>query len=60
MVEAFKRIPFIPGNPPDGAPRKMRAMLRDNSPPFGADVNFNDIGKVVNAFKTIPYDEDGP
>jgi len=35
-------------------------MLRENSVPFGADVNFTDIGKVVNAFKTIPYAEDGP
>ena len=60
MVDAFKHIPFVPGNPPDGAPRKMRAMLRENSVPFGADVNFTDIGKVVNAFKTIAYAEDGP
>ena len=60
MVEAFKHIPFVPGNPPDGAPRKMRAMLRENSAPFDSKINFGDIGKVVNAFKTIAYAEDGP
>ena len=60
MVEAFKSIPFVDGPPPDGAPRKMRAMLRDNSAPLGSKINFTDIGKVVDAFKTIAYAEDGP
>ncbi|MCH7885991.1 MAG: hypothetical protein IIC01_12195, partial [Planctomycetes bacterium] len=60
MVEAFKSIPFVDGPPPDGAPRKMRAMLRENSAPFDKAINFTDIGKIVNAFKTIAYAELGP
>ena len=60
IVEAFKRIPFVSGNPPDGAPRKVRAMLRGNSAPLDSTINFTDIGNVVNAFKTIAYAEDGP
>lgn len=60
IVDAFKSISFVPGNPPEGAPRKVRAMLRENSAPFDSDVNFTDIGRVVDAFKTIAYAEDGP
>ena len=60
IVEAFKSIPFIPGSPPDGAPRNVRAMLRENVPPLDSSINFTDIGKVVDAFKTIAYAEDGP
>ncbi|MCH7884064.1 MAG: hypothetical protein IIC01_02340 [Planctomycetes bacterium] len=60
VVEAFKSIPFIPGDPPDGAPRKMRATLRGNSAPLGAPITFSDIGLTVDAFKTIPYAEAGP
>ncbi len=55
-----KSIPFVPGDPPEGAPRKVRAMLRGNSAPFDSTINFTDIGNVVNAFKTIAYAEDGP
>ena len=60
MVEAFKGIAFVEGKPPDGAPRKVRAMLRENSVPFGSKINFTDIGKVVDGFKSIAYAEDGP
>ena len=60
MVEAFKGIAFVEGDPPDGAPRKVRAMLRENSAPFGSKINFTDIGNVVKAFKTIAYAEAGP
>ena len=60
VVEAFKGISFDEGPPPDGAPRKVRAMLRGNSAPFDSSINFTDIGNVVNAFKTIAYAEDGP
>jgi len=60
MVDAFKGIAFVEGNPPEGAPKKVRAMLRDNSAPFGSKINFTDIGNVVNAFKTVAYAEDGP
>ena len=60
MVEAFKGIAFVEGDPPDGAPRKVRAMLRENSAPFGSKINFTGIGNVVKAFKTIAYAEAGP
>lgn len=60
VVDAFKGIAFVEGNPPEGAPRKLRAMLRDNVPPLDSKINFTDIGKVVDAFKTIAYAEDGP
>ena len=53
-------MPFVPGNPPDGAPRKIQAMLREDSAPLDSIINFTDIGNVVNAFKTIAYAEDGP
>lgn len=60
VVEAFKSIPFVPGDPPDGAPRKMRAVLRGNSAPLGERITFGDIGKAVDAFKRIAYAEAGP
>ncbi len=60
MVLAFRSIPFFPGDPPDGGPRKMWPMLRENSAPFDSPLNFTDIGKTVEAFKFIPYAEDGP
>ena len=55
-----KSIPFVPGDPPEGAPRKVRAMLREDSAPLDSVVSFTDIGNVANAFKTIAYAEDGP
>ena len=42
------------------APKKVRAMLRDNEGAPGTKINFTDIGKVVDSFKTIAYGEDGP
>ncbi len=60
IVDAFKSLLFIPGDPSGGAPRKVRAMLRVNSAPLDTPINFTDIGNVVNAFKTIAYAEDGP
>ncbi len=60
VVDAFKGIAFVEGDPPDGAPRKVRAMVRGNSAPLESSINFTDIGKVVDAFKTIAYAEDGP
>ena len=59
-MDAFKSLPFIPGDTPEGAPKKVRAMLRGNSAPFVSKINFTDIGKVVDAFKTIAYAEGGP
>ena len=59
-VEGFKGLAFDEGPPPDGAPRKVRAMLRGNSAPFDTKINFTDIGRVVDAFKTIHYREIGP
>lgn len=60
VVDAFKSISFVPGNPPEGAPRKVRAMLRENGAPLDFTINFTDIGNAVDAFKTIAYAEDGP
>ena len=59
-VDAFKSIPFVPGDPPGGAPNKWRSMLRDNEGNPGGDINFTDIGRTVDAFKTVAYSEDGP
>ena len=60
VVDAWKSIPFVEGDPPGGAPRKARAMLRDNTAPLGEGVNFTDIGNAVDAWKTIAYREAGP
>ena len=35
-------------------------MLRANEGVPGTTINFNDIGKTVDAFKTIAYREQGP
>ncbi len=60
VVDAFRSIPFLEGPPPSGAPRKVRAMFRQDSVPLDSSINFTDIGNIVNAFKTIIYAEDGP
>ena len=39
---------------------RVRPMLRENGAPLDSKINFGDIGKVVDAFKTIAYAEDGP
>lgn len=59
-VDAFKEIPFVPGDPPGGAPRNVRAMLRGNIPHLGSGTHFSDIGKVVDAFKSRPFLAIGP
>ncbi len=45
---------------PSGAANKWRSMLRDNEGAPGGDINFTDIGRTVDAFKTIAYPEAGP
>ena len=54
-VNAFKSIPLAAGGIGN-----WRSMLRNNEGAPGASINFNDIGKVVEAFKTIAYSEAGP
>ena len=60
LLDAFKSLPFVLGPPPGGAPNKWRSMLRDNEGAPGSAINFTDIGKTVDAFKTIAYGEAGP
>ena len=60
QIDAFKSIPFVPGDPPSGAPNNWRSMLRENEGRPGATINWTDIGKTVGAFKTIAYQESGP
>ncbi len=60
VVDKFKGIPFDPGPPESGAPPKVRAMLRGNSPPLAQLVNFTDIARAIDAFKGIAYPEAGP
>ncbi len=55
VVDAWNSIPFIPGYPPTGAPKKVRAMLRGNSAPLSTKLNFTDIGQAVDAWKTIAF-----
>ena len=45
---------------PAGGPRKVWALFRDNVRPLDSAINFTDIGKVVDAFKTVAYAEEGP
>ena len=60
QADAFKSIPFVPGDPPGGAPNKWRSMLREDEGNPGSDINFTDIGKTVDGFKSIAYREVGP
>ncbi len=57
VVDAWKSISFVEAGP-GGAPRKVRAMLRDVSVPLDTKINFTDIGEVVDAWKKIAYQRD--
>ena len=67
LIEAFKGIPFDPGDPdaippipPSGGPNKWRAMLRENEWAPNGPITFTDIGLAVSAFKSIAYNQFGP
>lgn len=61
MGDTLKLMPRHPPSfPAPGAPRKVRTMLRKNGAPLNSEISFTDSGKIVDAFKTIPYTEDGP
>ena len=64
-VNKYKGIPFSPGPTPAGGAPEWHALSRGNVV-AGYDlstvtkVGFLDIGKTVESYKKIPYNEDGP
>ena len=60
LANAFKIAPAGVITQIIGAANKWRLMLRENEGAPDSAINFNDIGKTVDAFKTIGYLEKGP
>jgi uncharacterized Ntn-hydrolase superfamily protein len=54
LVNKYKGIAY------PAAPKKAYAKLSGNVLSFGQQINFEDIGSAVRAYKTIPYAEAGP
>jgi hypothetical protein len=65
-VNKYKGLAFNPGPPPTGGPYEWHTLLARNIvadyhvTTHGKKTGFLDIGKCVESYKHIPYNEDGP